>query len=305
MAEKIWQNDRLYAFLRPYVDMCTRSCHRSVRVEGRDRIPKEGAVLLAPNHCATLMDALMVLLLEKGAVGFGARSDIFAKPRIARILRWLRIVPLARERNGLSEVAKNLEVFREIVDCLDHEVPFCMFSEGRHRAERGMLPVKKGVFRIAKLALETTGKQVFVVPVGIDYEDLFAGQRRAAIRIGEPIDVGAVFAERGDRPDAETYQWLCEELRARILPLIGQFTERRSGRAKGLRWIAAVLSLPLFAVCALGALPIWLPYLWIMRKMEDKAWSHTVRFALHFVLPLFIPFHIGFERLLHFYATLR
>jgi len=57
-------------------------------------------------------------------------------------------------------------------------------------------------------------------------------------------------------------------------------------------------------VCAAGGLPIWLPYLLIMRKMKDKAWSHTVRFALHLFLPLFWIFQIGFGRLLNFYRNI-
>ena len=167
---KIWEYDRVYRVMKVYVNLCTRSCFRSVRLEGLERIPQDGAVILAPNHCAAMMDPMLVLLTRNTPIAFGARSDIFAKPAIARILRWLRIVPIARERNGLQEVAKNYEVFDEIVDCLDHEVPFCLYREGTHRAERGMMPVKKGIFRIAKMALDKLGKPVRVVPVGIAYE---------------------------------------------------------------------------------------------------------------------------------------
>ena len=41
-----------------------------------------------------------------------------------------------------------------------------------------------------------------------------------------------------------------------------------------------------------------------MSKMEDKAWSHTVRYVLHVFLPLFWPFAIVFERLTKFYRNL-
>ena len=115
---KIWEYYRGYVRARHYTDLITRSCFRSIRIEGMEHIPAEGAVMLAPNHCATLMDPMLQLLLRpnKDPIAFGARSDIFKKPRVAKILRWLRIVPLARERNGLAEVAKNFEVFDEIID---------------------------------------------------------------------------------------------------------------------------------------------------------------------------------------------
>ena len=271
-----------------------------------ERIPREGAVLLAPNHCATLMDPMLQLLLrpDRSPIAYGARSDIFANPRTAKILRWLRIVPLARERTGLAEVAKNYEVFDEIVDCLDHDVPFCMYAEGTHRAERGLLPLKKGLFRVAKMASDQLEKPVYIYPIGTCYEDFFRGQTRVRMRVGEPMEIGAEFAKRTGKPEAEIYRELCEELRGRIIAQISEPFERRGG-CLWLRIPAALLSLPLFAVCAVGALPIWLPYLLIMRGIKDKAWSHTVRFALHFVLPLFLPFHVGFERLLNFYASLQ
>ena len=302
---KIWEPYRGYTRCRRYTDLITRSCFRSIRIEGLERIPHEGAILLAPNHCATLMDPMLQLLLrpDRAPIAFGARSDIFAKPRTARILRWLRILPIARERNGLAEVAKNFEVFDEIVDCLDHDVPFCMYAEGTHRAERGMLPVKKGLFRIAKKASEQLGKPVYIYPIGTCYEYFFRGQGRVRMRVGDPVEIGAEFAKRADEPEAEIYRELCEELRERVIALIGEPIERRHDRL-WLRIPGALLSLPLFVLCAIGALPIWLPYLLIMRKMRDKAWSHTVRYALHLALPLFVPFHIGFERLLNVYRAL-
>jgi 1-acyl-sn-glycerol-3-phosphate acyltransferase len=301
---KIWEPYRGYTRCRHYTDLITRTCFRSIRIEGRERIPAEGAVILAPNHCATLLDPMLQLLLQpdKAPIAFGARSDIFANPRTAKILRWLRIVPIARERNGLNEVAKNFEVFDEIVDCLDHDVPFCMYAEGTHRAERGMLPVKKGLFRVAKMASDHLGKPVYIFPIGTCYEDFFRGQTRVRMRVGEPMEIGAEFARRADLPEAEVYRELCEELRERVIALIGEPIERR--RRSWFHIPAALLSLPLFAVCAVGSLPIWLPYLLIMRGMKDKAWSHTVRYGLHFVLPIFVPFHIGFERLLNFYRDL-
>lgn len=339
---KIHGRHRGYKELRHYVDMCTRSCHREVRYEGLENIPEDSAVLLSPNHCAALMDAMVILAtpVKGGVICFGARSDIFRKPAVARILRWLRIVPLARERNGLSEVAKNFEVFDEIIECLGSHVPFCMFSEGTHRAMRGMLPIKKGIFRLARMAIEKTGQPVYIVPAGIDYEDFYQGQHRVTVRYGKPIDVGAEFAAglASGLTEAETYRQLAYKLRSSNLALLGldpeeeplpdattfsardawrarrdarrdaraaaRATERRPLFRRVLRCLAAVILLPLYLACTILALPIWLPLWLIMRRMKDKAWTQTVRFGLHLALPIFIPFHILQERITNLYATL-
>lgn len=300
---KIWEYNRGYAIARRYVDLCTRSCFRSVSIEGRELLPKDGAVILAPNHCCAMVDPMMVLLTEPGPVGFGARSDIFAKPRTAAILRWLRILPIARERNGLSEVAKNYAVFDEIVDCLAHDVPYCLYSEGMHRAERGMLPVKKGIFRVARLAVERLDKPVYVVPMGLDYEYFFRGQGRVALRFGQAMNMTEIFAATAGRPEGEVYRELCTDLRERVLALLGRLPERRHDR-RALRALLGLVLLPLFLVCGAGSILIWLPHAILVGRMKDKAWSHTVRYVLHLIFPIFWPFHIGFERMLNLYRNL-
>ena len=304
---KLWEPDRLYDRLHAYSNVAVRTCFRSLTVEGLENIPTEGAVMLAPNHVATLMDPLVCLCIDGKPIGFGARSDIFANPKTARILRRLRILPIARERNGLQEVTKNYEIFDEIVDCMDHGMRFCLYAEGTHRPERGMLPVKKGIFRVAKLACDRLdpAKPVYVVPMGLDYEYFFRAQGRVAVRIGKPIDIRAEFARReaAGMPEGDIYRELCQMLREADLALIGRLPERRHDR-KLLRCLLGLLLLPLFAVCAVGALLIWLPRLILVSQMKDKAWTHTVRYLLHLVFPILWPFAIGFERMLNLYRNL-
>lgn len=303
MPTKIWEEYPFYRLGRFHTNNATRTCFSSLKYEGLENIPTDGAVLLTANHCATLMDPMLILSSRRGLTAFGSRVDLFIKPGQAKMFHWMRMVPFARERDGLQQVARNWEFFDEIIDCIGHGVPFALFPEGRHRPERGMLPVKKGVFKLAKLAVEKLpGKKVYVVPVGLDYEYFFRGYGRAVVRYGEPMEVSAQFA-RTDINEAKLYQELCEELQSRILGLIGRIPERNH---KGLAWRIplAILSLPLFAVCAVGGLPIWLPQPLIMRGIKDKAWSHTVRFALHFALPLFWIFQWPFGVLLNFYRNI-
>lgn len=298
---RIWEKSSGYSFWRHYVDFCTRASFSSVEIDGLDNMPREGAVLLAPNHRAALMDPLLVLLLREGPTGFGARADIFRRRRIASILRWLRILPLARERDGLHEVAKNWETFEEIIDCLGHGVPFCLFSEGTHRAERGMMPVKKGLFRIARMACDELEGPVSVVPVGIDYDYFFRQGGRAAIRIGKAIDMREAFSS--GKQEADIYHELCTELRERDLALTDRLPERGHGKI-ALRLPAALPLLPLYPVFALASAPIWLPARIILARFEDKAWSHTVYYACRLLLPVFLPFYYIFSFIHNFLTDL-
>lgn len=301
--KKIWAHSFWYGIGRHYVDFCTRAAFSSVKVEGRENLPDDGAVMLAPNHRCALMDALLVLLISHKPIGFGARMDIFRNPRIAAALHWLKILPIARERDGLKEVAKNYGTFEEITDCLRHGMPFCLFSEGTHRPEKGIMPVHKGIFRIARSASGELGTKVYIVPVGIDYEYFFRQTGRAAVRIGKPLEINEFISSRGPECEAHIWKDLCAELQVRILALVDRIPERKHGMIAA-RAIAAVFSLPVFAACGLCSMPIWLASSFILRKIKDKAWTHTVYYAVSLFLPVFIPFHRISSQLLNFYGNL-
>ena len=107
--KKIYEKNLGYSLLRPIVDWCTRHSYRKVEVRGEENIPTDGPVLLAANHCNTLMDALVILRSYKGSTVFGARADMFNNKLIARIMFFLRILPMVRQRDGLRNVLKNVE----------------------------------------------------------------------------------------------------------------------------------------------------------------------------------------------------
>ena len=300
---KIWTPSFWYGIGRYYVDFCTRASFSSVKVEGRGNLPTDGAIMLAPNHRCALMDALLVLLTGHRPIGFGARMDIFRKPKIAAALCWLRILPIARERDGLKEVIRNYDTFDEITECFEHGLPFCLFSEGAHRPEHGMMPVHKGIFRVARIASEKLGCPVYIVPVGLDYEYFFRQGGRAAVRIGEPFEVNEFMAMHRSDSDARMWKSLCDELQNRLLGLVDRMPARRHDLV-ALRAMAALLSLPLYIVCALCAFPIWLPSRLVLRRMKDKAWAHTVYYVFRLLLPLFIPFYWTATVLENFYYRL-
>ena len=294
---QFWENSPGYAIARGYVDLCTMVGCSRIRIEGRENLPENGAVLLASNHCASLMDPLVELRLRpRRPLAYGARSDVFSGPTLTKVLRWLKILPIARERNGLHEVAKNFDTFDEAVECIGHGTPFCLYVEGRHRAERGMLPVRKGIFRLARMAVAKLEGPVWVVPVGVDYEYLFREGGAVVVTIGEPVEMRSYFEGHSAENEAEVYHGLCESFQTRIESLIGHIapqSEIRTGKpspaALALKLLGAFLLIPLEAALLLSTVIYWLPARLIMRKMADKAWTHTVFYAVRFVLPVLWP----------------
>ena len=188
--KKIQDYNRAYAFLRYYVDLVLKLSYRNIRYVNRERIPQDGAVIYAPNHTNALMDALVILAMDRKAKVFVARADIFKNPLLAKIFAFLKIMPIMRLRDGVDEVKKNYETIEKAVDVLRDKVPFCIFPEGTHQAKYSSLPLSKGIFRIAFQAQELMPDMpLYIVPVGMRYGSFFRFRSTVRVQVGEPINV--------------------------------------------------------------------------------------------------------------------
>jgi len=221
-TRKIYEKNFWYHTLKYYIDRCTRHSYSRIEVRGKENIPTDGAVILAGNHCNTLMDALVVLQAFKDETVFGARADMFNKPLLAKIMFFLRILPMVRQRDGLRNVLKNYESIDTITETLEHGVRFCMFPEGRHRPARSLLPLGKGIFRAAFNAnSRLEGKKpVYIVPVGLEYGDYFRYRSTCLISFGKPLNVTEFISKIDVGNEAQLMEPLKNELRSRMSELI-------------------------------------------------------------------------------------
>lgn len=214
---KIQEYDPLYSFLRYYVDLVLKLSYRTIKYVGRERLPKDGAIIFAPNHTNALMDALVILAMDHRPKVFVARADIFRNPRFAKILTFLKIMPIMRMRDGMDEVRKNNETIEKAVDVLRDNVPFCIFPEGTHQTKYSSLPLSKGIFRIAFQAQELMPDMpLYIVPVGLRYGNFFRFRSTVRVAIGEPINVGEFIAKNSSISSAEQMNMLKELLDERM-----------------------------------------------------------------------------------------
>lgn len=232
----IYEKNRAYDFLRPAVDWCTKHCYRKVEVRGAENLPTDGPYIIAPNHCNTLMDALVILRTGRCATVFGARADMFNNKFIADIMYFLRILPMVRQRDGLRNVLKNTETQEIIVDTLENDVRFCIFPEGRHRPEKSLLPLGKGIFRAVLAADARFGdrKPVYIVPAGIEYGDFFRYRSTSLVTFGKPFNVTEFIRTLDAENEAQMIEPLRRELTSRITEL---FTYIPDGEYLKEKWV--------------------------------------------------------------------
>ena len=202
--KKIQDYDPWYSLLRYYVDAVVKLSYRKIRQTGRDNIPTDGAVIYAPNHTGTLMDALVILANDRNPKVFVARADIFKNPKLAKMFRFFKMMPIMRMRDGFDEVKKNNKTIEQATEVLKDKVPFCIFPEGTHQTKYSLQPISKGIFRIALQAQALMPDMpLYIVPVGIHYGSFWRYRSTTYMRYGEPMKISEYLEQNEDKTPQE------------------------------------------------------------------------------------------------------
>lgn len=339
---RIQDKNSVYEFFRPFVDWMFRHSYRHFQCIGKENIPEDGAIIFAPNHTNALCDAMAILGIDSRRKVFVARADIFNNPRTARLLSFFKIMPIRRMRDGAAEVKKNDETVEKAVEVLQDGVPFCILPEGTHRPKHSLLPLGKGIFRIALQANEKFGKEkpIYIVPVGLEYGDYYHLWDSLTVNIGKPLNVTEFVhqceekAANGEEvltqpqminvlreeltqrmreqilwvPDDENYEENYRKLRDNPPAPFDKFKKHKIPH--WVLFICLVLLSPLFLVSAVVTLPLWVMWLVIQWKIKDPAFHNSVQYLLQlFSLPLLLfiqaPFWIFFQEYMYQVRKLR
>ena len=201
---KIYDNTLSFDLTRKYTIFCFKRFYSEFIVVGRENLPKNGAVIFAPNHINALMDALAIhAIVPTGLpVIFLARADIFKKKKIADFLRFAKIMPAFRMRDGMENLGKNNEIFDQCVDVLNHNVALGIMPEGNQGEQRKLRPIVKGIFRIAFAAQQLNGLKdgIKIIPIGVDLGDYVKAGNHIIISIGKPIEISDYMESFAENP---------------------------------------------------------------------------------------------------------
>ncbi len=217
----------LYKYSKSYqlLSFCVKFLHtlfyKNVIVEGLDNIPKEGPIIFAPNHQNALMDPLAVIFSSNKQIVFLARSDIFKRKLVAKILIFLKILPVYRIRDGKDNLNNNDLTFDIAARVLENKQYIGIFPEAQHSNKRRLLNLKKGIPRLAFLAEEKNNFKlgIKIIPVGIYYSKYNRMQSIIHIRYGAPITVNKYKDSYIENPQKAMLQ-LREVMDNAIRPLI-------------------------------------------------------------------------------------
>lgn len=207
-----------YALGRTLISPLARLIYRP-RVEGRESVPRTGAVIFASNHLS-FIDSVAIPVAAPRPVHFLAKSTYFEGTGFGGWIQrtFFRSIGAIPVRRGAGQAA--LDALDQQRQLLDQGLAVALYPEGT-RSTDGRL--YKGRTGVAFLALQTGA---LVVPVGLIGTDkvMPVGAKkpklseRVTVRFGEPLDL----AHHGAASSGRARRLATDEIMAAIHALSGQ-----------------------------------------------------------------------------------
>ena len=294
--------------LRLIVKLALNIYFKKIRVFGKDNLPKDKAVIIVCNHQNALIDPLMIATHTQLKPSFLTRASAFKNPIAAKLLDFIRMIPIYRVRDGIDNMEKNKETFDKSVNILLNNGSILIFGEGNHDLHRSLRPLKKGFSRIANMTLESNPElDLVILPVGINYSNHKKSGSNVSIHIGKP------FPANGFYPKHEA---LMDEAHKRMSPLVTYIPEKNYKKMVH-QLIANKVDLtdpgqveqflkkpesvieketqfsPYFTnkVMKVFHFPIYLVWLYFKRKIQDQTFTATFKFVIGLIgIPLWYFF---------------
>ncbi|MBK9452276.1 MAG: 1-acyl-sn-glycerol-3-phosphate acyltransferase [Bacteroidetes bacterium] len=208
----------LYMILRVWVRLTLRIFYKEFTVNGRERLPRKGPMIVVANHPNTLMDPLIVASLLHQMAGFMGNGSLFRNKPLAKLLRFFNVIPVYRKQDiRPGENIDNQDNFEHARAYLGKGGTLLIFPEGTSYAEKRLRELRTGAARIAMSYESANNFQggLVLMPVALNYSAPTRSRTRIRIDVGEPIPVSQ-FAEIHAKDNFEAVRALTEAVRLQI-----------------------------------------------------------------------------------------
>jgi 1-acyl-sn-glycerol-3-phosphate acyltransferase len=211
----------LYEILRGTAAIALRWYYADVAVQGRERVPRDGPVLILANHPNALIDPLLVGTTVDRRVLLTAKATLFEQPALGLLLRAVGVVPLRRakdeRRDGVvlpPTPERNAYAFQLVTRALRSRQVVLVFPEGISHDDATLAPLKSGAARMALQAHSEGVADIRLLPMGLVFEEKERPDSRVLVRIGEALDLDRWLVERAGSGAHELTELLEARLRA-------------------------------------------------------------------------------------------
>ncbi len=206
-----------------------------IRITGREKLPRDGAFVLAPNHYSEFDPLIVAVAVWRigRAPRFMAKESLFRVPVLGWVLRATGMVPVARS----SSASAAKQTIRQSEELVEHGRGVIVYPEGTLTRDPDMWPMrgKSGAVRLALadgiplIPMAHWGTQEIMgrYQKGLS---LWPLRKRVDVVIGDPVDVSDL---RGRATEAAALNEATTRLMNAITALL---EELRDEKAPAERW---------------------------------------------------------------------
>ena len=173
---------RLFYFLTKLFFFLSLKIYNRFSIIGRERIPREGKVMVIANHCSNL-DPIVVGVAFPGRLRYLAKSELFINPLLGFLIRILGAIPVSKETSQSAGTA-----LKAFLSLLERGENILIFPEGSRSFDGRLQPLEGG----AALIAHKTGVTVVPAYVAGTFESMprgasFVRPSSISITFGEPL----------------------------------------------------------------------------------------------------------------------
>lgn len=185
----------LYRVLKFLITIGIKLYYKEISIIHKDKLPKDGPLIVVANHPNTMIDGWVLGLLYKQPIHFMAKATFFNSKLKKWILTKFKMIPINRASDGKTKGVNNVSSFESCFKLLDQKGILVIFPEGTSFKERFLREIKSGTSRIA---IDFAKKHHFdsglkIVPIGINYSQAEKFRSRILVDVGDSIPIDQCY----------------------------------------------------------------------------------------------------------------
>ncbi|MCB0516693.1 MAG: 1-acyl-sn-glycerol-3-phosphate acyltransferase [Bacteroidetes bacterium] len=187
-------------------------------------VPAHEPTIIVGNHANAAMEGILLSVFYPRPVYLLTRGDLFANRFVEKMLAFIHLLPIYRQRDGIGNVQKNFQIFDTVQRALKENAVIVIFAEGNCIQEKRLRSLQKGAARLAfQFAQETAfQKELFLQPMGINYTYPAHLRGEVMLAAGKAIrlsDYFSLYQENDRKAITALTQNLAENLAPEVLQL--------------------------------------------------------------------------------------
>lgn len=215
----------IYKFLKWFAALGIKFYYKNVFIYSKKPLTNNHPKIFASNHPAGFYESLILATLLKRPVIFLVRSDYVNINGLKWLFKILKLHPIYRQTEGLKNVRKNKQVFSYLNDKLKLDAQICIYPEGTTKFQYFLMPIKKGISRLAIGALKDGVKNLELVPIAFNFTEPAQFRSYLTIFSEEPLKLDNT--KYSDENDLNNLKDLTSEIKNKMLLVTLHFNNKQ------------------------------------------------------------------------------